>query len=543
MKTQKNVLSVISLILIIPFFLMIVFFILTANHLGDEITTIDQTFTIHVKDGQAAPDSHAFKISLPADGNYYYSVTLDVEEPGFFTAFTSKDSTGEVNAAFTAYQTMGLPCQVRAAAGETTLELFFLDDENAMRDFAKNYYQYEEGAQLENFINQYDFSTPPADGDRTMHAVIKINQIVPAPFTLQLATLAVGALILICLFLSLSKEHKADATLKERFDEIGNSHSIFLVAVILTQMIVNVILMNFLAKFASENTITLSLLLTILSVDVIGFPLAYLACKGVPTQPIPEKKLGAGTFLLFVLMSFGIVIPGVFIGNVVHTLITMPFGGASTAIATIMANSDAFWRILTIGIGAPIFEELVFRKLIVDRLIKYGEFIAIFASGLTFGLFHGNFQQFFFAFALGLLFAFVYARTGRIRYTIGLHMSINMTTSVITAFLSSKFSEYAPVNASDLNSLMEAMTSSSAAGLFIALYGIWNVILIMVAIIGVILLIVYLAKNRFRLRRFEGEATKGEALKALFSSKFMIVFLLGTLGLFLISYLPVFLRG
>ena len=542
MKTKKNVLSVISLILIIPFFLMIVFFILTASHIGDEITTIDQTFTIHVEGGQANPDSHAFKVSLPSDGSYYYSLTLDVEEPGFTTAFTSTDSTGKLNSAFTAYQTEDLPCQVQAAAGETTLELFFLDDENAMREFAKNYYHYEDGQKLESFIGQYDFSTPPADGDRTMHVVIKISPLVPAPFALQLATLAVGALILICLFLSLSKEHKDDATLKERFDEIGNSHSIFLVAVILTQMIVNVILINFLAEFASENTITLSLLLTILSVDVIGFPLAYLACKGVPTQPIPEKKIGAGKFLLFVLMSFGIVLPGALLGSIVHNLITLPFGGAETAISQIMANSGMFPRVLAVGIGAPIFEELVFRKLIVDRLIKYGEFIAVFTSGLTFGLFHGNFQQFFFAFALGLLFAFVYVRTGRIRYTIGLHMTINMTTSVITAFLYSKYAEYAP-NTTDLADIQEFLTSSGEAGLYVALYAIWNVLLYLIAIVGVILLITFIAKKRFRLRRSEGEATRGEALKAMFSSKLMLVFLLGTLGLFLLSYLPVFLRA
>ncbi len=542
MKTKKNVLCLISLILIIPFFLMIIFFILMSNRVGGEITTIDQTFTIHVENGQATPDSHAFKVSLPADGKYFYSLTWDIEEPGFITAFASTDSAGNVNSALTAYQTKELPCQVQANAGETTLELFFLDDENAMREFAKNYYHYEDGEGLDNMISQYDFSTPPADGDRTMHAIITVNQLVPAPFMFQLAALAAGALILICLFLCLSKEHKADATLKERFDEIGNSHSIFLAAVILTQMIVNVILINFLADFASKNSITMSLILTILSVDVIGFPLAYLACKGVPTQPIPEKKMGAGTFLLFVLMSFGIVLPGALVGSIVHNMITAPFGGAETAISQIMANSGTFWRILAVGIGAPIFEELVFRKLIVDRLIKYGEFIAIFTSGLMFGLFHGNFQQFFFAFALGLLFAFVYARTGRIRYTIGLHMAINMTTSVITAFLYSKYAEYAPTT-TDVAAMQEFLTTSGVAGLYVALYAIWNVILFLIALIGVILLIVFMAKKRFRLRRFEGEATRGEALKAMFSSKFMLVFLLGTLGLFLISYLPVFLRA
>ena len=71
MKTKKNVLCLISLILIIPFFLMIIFFILMSNRVGGEITTIDQTFTIHVENGQATPDSHAFKVSLPAVKDRY----------------------------------------------------------------------------------------------------------------------------------------------------------------------------------------------------------------------------------------------------------------------------------------------------------------------------------------------------------------------------------------------------------------------------------------------------------------------------------------
>ena len=43
-------------------------------------------------------------------------------------------------------------------------------------------------------------------------------------------------------------------------------------------------------------------------------------------------------------------------------------------------------------------------------------------SGLMFGLFHGNLNQFVYAFVLGLCFGFIYVKTGNIRYTIGLHM-------------------------------------------------------------------------------------------------------------------------
>ena len=50
-----------------------------------------------------------------------------------------------------------------------------------------------------------------------------------------------------------------------------------------------------------------------------------------------------------------------------------------------------------------------------------------------FGLFHGNFGQFFYAFAVGSVFAYVALRTGGIRYTVVLHFLVNffgMTVSL-----------------------------------------------------------------------------------------------------------------
>ena len=68
----------------------------------------------------------------------------------------------------------------------------------------------------------------------------------------------------------------------------------------------------------------------------------------------------------------------------------------------------------------------------IDRTIRHGEFISCAMSGIMFGLWHGNFQQFFYAFFVGVLFAFVYIRTGNIIYTMILHASMNLVTSTIT---------------------------------------------------------------------------------------------------------------
>ena len=57
-------------------------------------------------------------------------------------------------------------------------------------------------------------------------------------------------------------------------------------------------------------------------------------------------------------------------------------------------ESNMMVTFLYMVICAPILEEYIFRKLIVDRTVKYGQGVAIVLSGLMFGLFHGNLNQF-----------------------------------------------------------------------------------------------------------------------------------------------------
>ena len=55
----------------------------------------------------------------------------------------------------------------------------------------------------------------------------------------------------------------------------------------------------------------------------------------------------------------------------------------------------------------------MFRKLLIDRIVPFGQRVAVVVSGLAFGLFHGNFYQFFYAFSLGaVLHIFTAAQGG-----------------------------------------------------------------------------------------------------------------------------------
>ena len=85
----------------------------------------------------------------------------------------------------------------------------------------------------------------------------------------------------------------------------------------------------------------------------------------------------------------------------------------------------------------PIFEELVFRKLFIDRVHIYGEGMAILASGLLYALYQGDFTRFFFSIGLGAFFAYIYIRTGKIWYTIIFRMICELSLTIAVLVLSS----------------------------------------------------------------------------------------------------------
>lgn len=80
---------------------------------------------------------------------------------------------------------------------------------------------------------------------------------------------------------------------------------------------------------------------------------------------------------------------------------------------------------------APVLEELVFRKLILNRTKGFGQTTAIVFSALCFGLFHQNLTRFMYAFSLGLFVGYVYIKTGKVVITMILHMLLNGFSSVI----------------------------------------------------------------------------------------------------------------
>lgn len=87
--------------------------------------------------------------------------------------------------------------------------------------------------------------------------------------------------------------------------------------------------------------------------------------------------------------------------------------------------------IICVAVIAPIMEELLFRKVLLERLLPYGKGPAILISSVMFGLFHANFEQMFYTILLAFVCANIVIRTGKVRNAIYIHMAYNMWGSVV----------------------------------------------------------------------------------------------------------------
>lgn len=297
---------------------------------------------------------------------------------------------------------------------------------------------------------------------------------------------------------------------RKTLNAIGLRYTIFAIVVLAVQRISVIFLNQFFPGAILKERVLVQLGLTVLSIYVVGFPLIWILLRGQQSFERPDGKLTVGRFLIGIPKCFTINLLGAFIGAMVNFLIT---GGFESNIEDLLLSEEhRFFTILVVGICAPVFEELIFRKLLIDHLAYRGRWLAIITSGLLFGLYHGNFTQCFYAAGLGMFFAYIYVTTGKIRYTIAYHMLINLQSTIISFVVLSRYNE-------------EAAAGRMGIGYFaLILYGIFVLVL---AVIGFVFWILDIVRGRSIEVYEEGETVRnGGALKAFLSSWGIWLFLL-----------------
>ena len=170
----------------------------------------------------------------------------------------------------------------------------------------------------------------------------------------------------------------------------------------------------------------------VLSMYVIAFPAFYLINHGMKSVIRTKGKMKITDLLVTFLIAEGLMVVGSIVSNILTSVFTMFFGYELNNNTSDIIMSSPIWLIILVAvIIGPIVEELMFRKLLMDKLGAYGDRICIIVSAVSFGIFHGNLFQVFYAAMLGALLAYVYSKTGNVIYTIILHIAINFFGSVL----------------------------------------------------------------------------------------------------------------
>lgn len=261
-----------------------------------------------------------------------------------------------------------------------------------------------------------------------------------------------------------------------------------------------------------ENT-TINLILAVLPLYLIGMPILIALVKRMPGEAPAKKSMKPGQFIVALIMCYALM----YCGNLVGTLITTVVGAlkgseVDNALMVYATESNMMVTFLYMVICAPILEEYIFRKLIVDRTVKYGQGVAIVLSGLMFGLFHGN-----------------------LKITIGLHMCINFMGAVVSVLLlkAIHLDEYQEIvmNGGDAQAIMDFMMQYLPGWIGYMIY----VLFILAAVItGIVLFIVF--RKRFAVE--PGQIPKGQRFKTVICNPGMLCYCIFWIVMILLQMLP-----
>ncbi len=259
---------------------------------------------------------------------------------------------------------------------------------------------------------------------------------------------------------------------------------------------------------------------TIVALYVCAAPVTYLILRLTLTAKAPERRrLNFRGFIIFLMIAFAMMIVGSYAGIILNGVLSLVTGGEQGGeVSDVLTNSDVWLSVLVTGVIAPIMEELFFRKLMIDRLHGIGDGMVMLLSGLVFGLFHGNVEQFCYAALLGALLAYVYLYTGNILYCIGIHAIINFFGGILPLLLEviGEFAFAAIPNAElkDLAGMLLSLVAAAPMYIF--------------AIAGLVLFIVYFGNLKRQLRPGEMLVPHGKAAGAMFGNVGVILFLVAS---------------
>ncbi len=278
------------------------------------------------------------------------------------------------------------------------------------------------------------------------------------------------------------------------------------------------------------NSAMFSVLTGTLPLYVFGVPALCLTLLGMPTERPQKQRFGAGQFTIAFFVAIGLAIVGNMIGSMLMSVIG-GFSGYEFSNMLEQALDMPLWmNVICMVVLAPVFEELIFRKLLMDRLLPYGELGAIIMTSLLFGAIHGNFYQFFYAALLGALLAYVYLRSGKLWVSMLLHALFNLLGGVLPSLLMQGIDLDALLRVADEQQMLDLIFENFNGYLA---FGLYYLVYYSLAAAGLILLLVL--RKRLFLAKTSDELPRTWRARPMFGNAGIVVALAFCALLFLLN--------
>lgn len=158
--------------------------------------------------------------------------------------------------------------------------------------------------------------------------------------------------------------------------------------------------------------------------------LVVINLKNNEINQIETRRIPFFRAIAWGIIGTALVIVLQFVVSYVTFILGQNPASANTATLVTLAKINPFF-VLAITVGAPIMEELVFRKVLFGNLStlfgirsNLGLTIMAIISSLAFAFMHNDSHIFLYA-AIGLLFCWLYHKTGRIQTSMIAHILMN----------------------------------------------------------------------------------------------------------------------
>lgn len=244
----------------------------------------------------------------------------------------------------------------------------------------------------------------------------------------------------------------------------------------------------------------------------LGIPAAMLILKGVPKSTPESRRFPLGRVLYFALLANAMQV-------VLSMAVSIPVNLLAKTPAQAAPEPVTFWYLLDIVLLSPVLEELLFRKMLLDRFRRYGEKLAILVSAVVFAVSHMDLRLVVVNLALGAVLAYVYLRSGRVRYCMLIHSLSNFCAAGMMQLFLNRLSPKAFM-AMQMEDLGMFTPDVLLELLPLAVYTLIYYILV---VVGLVLLIRNRKKAVFE--PAEQPLTKNQAVHALFGSAGMTLFI------------------